>query len=128
MEVVPGIHKVNGTWGGNVYLLVEESGLALIDAALPWNAGKILRYIRSLDRDPAELRYIILTHAHPDHTGTIPELRLRADLRVLVHPHDVRTQKDGRLRLHYPGHLITVPWNVPLLRRIYAEELLEEGQ
>ena len=68
MEVVPGIHKVDATWGGNVYLLVEEEGLTLVDAALPGNAGKILHYIEGLGREPSELRYVLLTHAHPDHS------------------------------------------------------------
>ena len=57
MEVVPGVHKVDGTWGGNAYLIVEEEGLTLVDAALPGSAGKILGLIRRLGRDPAELRY-----------------------------------------------------------------------
>ena len=54
MEVVPGIHKVDGTWGCNVYLLVDEDGLDMVDAALPFNAGRILRYIDHLGRDPSE--------------------------------------------------------------------------
>ena len=33
MELVPGVHLVEGTRGGNVYLLVEDDGLALVDAA-----------------------------------------------------------------------------------------------
>ena len=47
MEVVPGIHKVDGTWGGNVYLLADSDSLTLVDAALPFNAGRIRRCIES---------------------------------------------------------------------------------
>ena len=50
MEIVPGIHKVDGTWGGNVYLLAGSDSLTLVDAALPFNAGKIRRYIESIGR------------------------------------------------------------------------------
>ena len=35
MELVLGVHMVEGTRGGNVYLLVSDDGLALVDAALP---------------------------------------------------------------------------------------------
>ena len=128
MEVVPGIHKVDGTWGGNVYLLVDEDGLDLVDAALPFNTGKILRYIDHLGRDPSELRYLILTHAHPDHTGTIPALLNRASLKVLVHPQDTRLRADGRRWLYFPGRqLVVAYWNLSFFRRIYAQELVEEG-
>ena len=127
MEVVPGIHKVDGTWGGNVYLLLDDDGLVLVDAALPFNGGRILRYIQRLGRDPSELRSIILTHAHPDHTGAIPMLKQRADLSVFVHANDTRKDSEGRPRLHYPGQLLTLPVNLPIVRPIYAQELLEEG-
>jgi glyoxylase-like metal-dependent hydrolase (beta-lactamase superfamily II) len=56
LEVVPAIHKIDGTWGGNVYLLVDDDGLALVDAALPLNSRRILRYIMRLGRDLSELR------------------------------------------------------------------------
>ena len=128
MEVVPGIHKIDGTWGGNVYLLVDDDGLDLVDAALPFNTGKILRYINRLGRDPSELRYLILTHAHPDHTGTIPNLSSRANLQVLVHPQDTKVRPDGRRWLYFPGrHLVAAYWDLPFFRRIYAQEMVEEG-
>ena len=120
MEVVPGIHKVDGTWGGNVYLLLDDEGLVLVDAALPFNGGRILRYIQRLGREPSELRSIILTHAHPDHTGTIPVLRQRSDFSVFVHPNDTRRDREGRPRLHYPGQLLTLPVDLPFVRPIYA--------
>ena len=127
MEVVPGIHKVDGVWGGNVYLIVEEDGLVLVDAGLPGSAGKILRYIEGLGRKPAELTRVILTHAHPDHTGTIPALRRRADARVVVHPQDTRTDKTGHPMLFYHGQLVAVSWELPLFKKIFAHELVEEG-
>ena len=127
MEVVPGIHKVDGTRGGNVYLLVDDEGLALVDAALPFNAARILRHIRRLGREPSELRWVILTHAHPDHTGTIPALLKHSSSRVLVHPKDVKRDRHGRPWLYYPGQILSTPWNLPLLMKIFAHELVDEG-
>ncbi len=111
MEIVPGIHIVDDTWGGNVYLLLDDHELSLIDAALPGNTGKIIRYIESLGRSPADLRHLILTHAHPDHTGAIPSLLDRADVRVLVHEKEVIKEENGSFRLFYPGQLVSLPWN-----------------
>lgn len=50
MEVVRGIHRVDGTLGGNVCLLLDDAGLTLVDAALPGNGERILRYIVGLGR------------------------------------------------------------------------------
>ena len=127
MEVTPGVHLVDGTWGGNVYLLLDDDGFALVDAALPGNAGKVLRYIRSLGRDPADLRYVVITHAHPDHTGTIPSLLRHASAKVAIHREDTRGDGSEHPWLFYPGQLITTPWNLPFLRKIHAHRLIGEG-
>ena len=92
---------------------MPRSNVVLVDAALPFNGGKILRYIQGLGRDPSELRSIILTHAHPDHTGAIPMLRQLVDLTVCIHPNDTRRDREGRPRLHYPGQLVTLPLTCP---------------
>ena len=83
--------------------------------------------IERLGRKPSELRYIVLTHAHPDHTGTIPSLVNYSSLKVLVHPNDARMERDGRARLFYHGQPATLPWSVPFLGKIFAHELVEEG-
>ena len=127
MELVPGVHRVDGTRGGNVYLLVEDDGLALVDAALPGYTGRIVSYIHSLGRSPSELRYIFLTHSHPDHTGAIPSLTEASTSRVVVHDQDVRWTRDGRPRLFYPGQLFAFPWRVPFLERIYAHDVVGDG-
>ena len=99
-----------------------------MDAALPGNGERILRYIVGLGRDPSELLHVVLTHGHPDHTGTIPFLTRRAGMTVLAHAGDAKVQRDGGLRVYYPGQLLSLPWNLPFLGRIPVHQLLEEGQ
>ncbi len=126
MEVVPGIHKVDGTWGGNVYLLVDSDSLTLVDAALPFNAGKIRRYIESIGRTVSDVQQVVLTHSHPDHTGSIRALFGDSAVEVLVHDDDTLSGGSGRA-LHYPGQLISLPGNLPLLSRIQAQGRLDDG-
>ena len=126
MEIVPGIHKVDGTWGGNVYLLAGSDSLTLVDAALPFNAGKIRRYIESIGRTLSDVRQVVLTHSHPDHTGSLRSLFGGSDVPALVHKADTRSGGLGRW-LHYPGQLLSLPGNLPLLSRIPADGLLEDG-
>ena len=127
MEIVPGVHMVEGTRGGNVYLLVSDDGLALVDAALPGYGGRIVSYINSLGKSASELRYILLTHSHPDHTGAILSLTRESTAKVLVHERDTRRDKYGRPRLFYPGQLLTLLWRFPALERIYAHDVVRDG-
>ncbi len=74
MEIVPGIHQVDGI-NGNSYILVRD-GLTVIDTGIPGSGKKILSYIREkLHREPREIRTIVLTHFHMDHTGGVAALK-----------------------------------------------------
>ena len=77
MEIVPGIHQVDGV-NGNVYILVRD-GLIVIDTGIPGSGKKILAYTReNLHREPGEIRTVIITHFHLDHTGGIRALKQAA--------------------------------------------------
>lgn len=126
MEVVPGIHRVEGTWGGNVYLLAGADSLTQVDAALPFNAGRIRRYIRSMGRTVSEVRQLVLTHSHPDHTGSIRSLFGDSGVPTLVHEADTRGSGSGRW-LYYRGQLLSLPGKLPLFSRTHADGLLADG-
>ena len=53
--------------GGNVTLQVGKDGVLLVDTEFAPMADKIVAAIRKLSNGP--IRYIINTHAHPDHVG-----------------------------------------------------------
>jgi len=77
MEIIPGIHQVDGV-KGNCYILVRD-GLTIIDTGLPGSGKKILAYIRErLHREPAEIRTIVITHFHLDHVGGMAALKKAA--------------------------------------------------
>lgn len=75
MEIITGIHKVDGV-NGNCYILVRD-GLTVIDTGLPAGSGKkILAYIRNtLYREPSEIKTIIITHFHMDHIRGVATLK-----------------------------------------------------
>ncbi|MEN6343426.1 MAG: MBL fold metallo-hydrolase [Methanospirillum sp.] len=88
MEIVPGIHQVDGV-NGNSYV-VDREVLVVIDTGMPGSGRKILGYIRdTLHRRPAEIGSILLTHYHMDHTGGVAALKKAAGTaRVAVHEAD----------------------------------------
>jgi glyoxylase-like metal-dependent hydrolase (beta-lactamase superfamily II) len=77
MEILPDIHQVDGV-NGNCYIVVRD-GLMVIDTGIPGSGKKILGYIREkLHREPGEIRTIIITHFHMDHTGGVAVLKKAA--------------------------------------------------
>lgn len=66
-------HHVSGTYyylagaGGNIGVSVGEDGVIMIDDQFAPLTDKILAAIRELS--DGEIRFVINTHVHPDHTG-----------------------------------------------------------
>ena len=84
MEIVPGIHQVDGV-KGNCFIIVRD-GLTLIDTGMPKNSVKIVKYIQDvLKREPAEIRTIVLTHFHIDHVGDASDLKKLSGAKVAIH-------------------------------------------
>lgn len=87
MEIVDCIHQVDGV-NANVYLLIVGEELTIVDTGLPKNAEKILGYVRKIDRQPSDIRKILLTHCHIDHVGSAYELKRISGAQVGVHQDD----------------------------------------
>ncbi|BDG27796.1 MBL fold metallo-hydrolase [Thermus thermophilus] len=66
----------------NLYRVPVEGGYFLVDAGLPWEAGRLL----SLLQEPPKL--LFLTHHHLDHAGGARALWERFGVRVLAHPRE----------------------------------------
>lgn len=56
----------------NAYLVEEEDGLTVVDAALPYSAKGILRAAARIGKP---ITRIVLTHAHDDHIGALDSLK-----------------------------------------------------
>ncbi len=67
--------------------LVLERDLSLIDCGYVGSGTRIARAIAAHGRSIAELRRVVLTHAHPDHAGSARELAA-AGATIVLHPAD----------------------------------------
>ena len=65
----------------NCYIVEEEDGLTLIDAALPYSVKGILQAAAKIGKP---ITRIVLTHAHGDHVGALDALK-QALPKVPVH-------------------------------------------
>lgn len=84
MEVLSGVHRVDGTRMANVYLVLGER-IAVIDTGAPGDGQKTLRYIGGLNRKPSDVSIIILTHYHFDHCGGLGVVKRETGAQVVAH-------------------------------------------
>ena len=80
----------------NAYLLEGADGLVLIDTGVAGSAEKILAAARELGKQPADIRHILVTHVHADHTGSLAALKQATGARAFMHPLDAALTRRGQ--------------------------------
>src|SRR5258708_5961517 len=78
----------------NVFV-VEDEGLTLIDTGFKGSADKIFAALKKGGKDPGDIRRIILTHAHSDHSGSVAEIKKRLNVPVWAHVEDAGLIEQG---------------------------------
>jgi glyoxylase-like metal-dependent hydrolase (beta-lactamase superfamily II) len=78
----------------NCYLIEENDGLTLIDAALPYSAKGILKAAQTIGKP---ITKIVLTHAHEDHVGALDLIKEELmDVPVYISKRDSRLMAGDR--------------------------------
>lgn len=67
MQITEDIELVEGIRGANVYVISSDDGAILVDSGLPGSGATLVRHLG--ERPSLKLRYLVLTHADPDHIG-----------------------------------------------------------
>jgi len=88
MEIIAGIHKIDGVSGANCYLVTSGTEMILIDTGLSGNGKKIVEYVTGIGQNPSEIKYIFLTHSDMDHIGSAMELKRLTGAKVIIHTGD----------------------------------------
>lgn len=103
----------------NAFLIEHDEGLTLIDTGTPGCEEKILGYLADIGRSPEELRQIIVTHLHADHTGSVAPLVSATGAEVYMHPRDGASVKTGdawRDVTVTPGLVNRLLWHLAIKR------------
>ncbi len=115
MEVIPGLWMIEGL--GPCYLYRDADTYTLIDTGITGDTTRILDHLEQVGGKPEQLRQIILTHSHPDHTGGHAELIDRTGAQVLAHELDIPVITGDEE--------LTIP-DVPEEEREFMEMAIEE--
>lgn len=86
-EVVDGVFELNLGFV-HVHLVVTDDGVVLVDTGLPGRSARIDKALAEIRKAIGDVRTVLLTHHHPDHTGNVADLRNRSGARVVAHAAD----------------------------------------
>ncbi len=133
MEIAPKVHLVPNVIA-NPYLIVDADGLTLVDAGLPGNHKKILRYMSEHGYAPQDLRRIIITHSDFDHIGSLAAIKRATGARVYASPIESAAIASGKASRALPRRrsvfrtLLSFVSRVVRATPVKADEMLSEGQ
>lgn len=78
-----------------IYLIRIGGHASLVDAGCGKSIQKIMANIRSLQVNPHQIEYLLLTHCHFDHTGGARALRELTGCRIVAHERDAAFLEEG---------------------------------
>ena len=127
MEVTKGIHQFSGV--SNSYV-VSNDEILLVDTGMPGKSGEIIDYIKNvLKQDPADIKTIVITHHHFDHTGSLDKLKEITGAKVAIHSADA-DYISGKKTQHGSLFMIPVVMFMKIIYRsrpVKADIILEDG-
>jgi glyoxylase-like metal-dependent hydrolase (beta-lactamase superfamily II) len=85
MEIIPGVHKIDGVTGANCYLVTSGQEMILVDAGMRGSSKKVEIYLKKLGKNPADIKYIVLTHSDIDHVGGAAEIKQLTGAKLVIH-------------------------------------------
>ncbi|MGY4293162.1 glyoxylase-like metal-dependent hydrolase (beta-lactamase superfamily II) [Bradyrhizobium sp. i1.4.4] len=81
------------------YVIKTSQGLILMDTAMPQSTGMIEEHIAKLGLKVADIKIILNTHAHLDHTGGFAEIKKETGAQLVAGERDKPLLEGG----YYPG-------------------------
>jgi glyoxylase-like metal-dependent hydrolase (beta-lactamase superfamily II) len=111
----PDVHRIEDA-GVNWYLVEADDGLTIVDAGVPRSWDSLHQVLGMIGRDAAEIRALVLTHAHFDHIGMAERVRRELGVPVLVHENDAPLARKPLQYTHERArsrYLLTKPAGLP---------------
>lgn len=84
-HIVDSVYRLENLPVGDVHLIVGHHGLTLIDTGARGALPHIERELASQGFRLEDIRYVLITHGHHDHTGCTAELQRRSGAQVYCH-------------------------------------------
>ena len=97
--LAPGVWRIPTSVGDLVNSFVfrdEDGAVTVVDAGMRWGPRRILAGLRTIGAGPADVRRVVITHAHIDHVGGLRKLVADTGADVAAHEREAPYLRDGR--------------------------------
>jgi glyoxylase-like metal-dependent hydrolase (beta-lactamase superfamily II) len=108
--------------------IIEGKQLTLIDTGVAGSEKTIFDYLKKIGRKPEEISSILLTHAHPDHIGSVKTIKEFTKCRVAVHEAEKHWLEDTDIQFRerpVPGFKNLVAGSCKVDTTLKDEDLLD---
>src|SRR5512138_1654303 len=85
-----------GTRGLSAVLITSPEGHVVIDGTVPEAASQVLANVRELGFEVADIKFVLNSHAHFDHSGGIAEIQKASGATVLSSPAGAAALRKGQ--------------------------------
>ena len=96
-RLAPGVIRIPTTRRDNAFLIAGNDGFTLVDVGWAGAPAAVLDTVAELGRKPADIRRVVLTHAHPDHVQGAARLRELTGAQFFIHHEDHSWLENGRV-------------------------------
>ena len=96
--------------GSNLYLLPCQDGFILLDAGIKGKVDSFKQALQKNNITPHQIKLIIITHVHYDHTGSLQQIKTLCGCPVAVHKNEEKVLRTGE---------ITVPPGTTLFGKLF---------
>ena len=96
-RVADGVYRLGSRWV-NWYVLEDDPGLTVVDSGYPGYYDQLVPALSTIGRAIADVRAVVITHAHADHVGSLARLHSESGGRVFAHPADAPTIQAGNAK------------------------------
>ena len=131
IEIAAGVHQVRAI-GAKVTVLTTGEGTVLVDAGMRGSLGLISAGLQAMGLLLEQVRLIVLTHHHPDHSGGLGELVKATSAKVAAHHRDAGIISGAEPAPSPYRNPLVAGVTRPFTNRLYGEPvdvdyLLEDG-
>jgi glyoxylase-like metal-dependent hydrolase (beta-lactamase superfamily II) len=130
--IIPGLYTFGGLLMGRVYMIDDPDGVTLVDTGLEYTVSRVLSQLQAAGRSPADIKRILITHAHSDHIGGLPRLKEASGAEVICSVGE-RPVVEGKIpaaqppRERLPGLWRLVPLPPQKFKRTPVDRELMDG-
>lgn len=99
----------------NVFLVRIPAGLILVDTGPRGSKQPIFDAVKEIGHHSADIKHIIVTHAHHDHSGSLADIVNEVNAPVYMHPHDAALVRQGvayRFKSNIKNHILSIALSV----------------